>query len=87
VKIVLGTKLAKPPDQGGDVDSRRARLQLRLLRAVLRAARPNERADVAERAAPILQQVAVDIHPEEDPELANLLEAVRAEMQGAVRKG
>jgi hypothetical protein len=68
------------------VDSRRVRLQLRLLQTAIRAARPGERAGVVERASAILQQVAVEIHPEEDPELANLLDAVRAEMQGALRE-
>lgn len=67
--------------KGSDVDSRGVRLQLRLLQTVLRAARPSERAGVAERASAILERVAVEIRPEQDPELATLLDTVRAEMQ------
>lgn len=68
------------------MDPRRVRLQLRLLRVALKAARPSERIGVAERASAILQQVAIEIHPEEDPEVANLFDAVRAEMDAALRK-
>jgi hypothetical protein len=69
------------------VDSRRAGLQLRLLKAVLRAARPNERAGVAFRAGAIMEQVAVEIRPEDHPELAILLDEVRAEIEAALAKG
>ncbi|HET6744429.1 MAG TPA: hypothetical protein VFH90_01085 [Candidatus Limnocylindria bacterium] len=65
------------------MDPRRAGLQLRLLSAVLRAARPTERTGVAERASAILEQMAGDIGPGDDPDLTSLLEEVRAEIQAA----
>ena len=68
------------------MDPHRARLQLRLLSAVLRAARPGERAGVAERASAIVEQVAADIGPDDDPELASLLDDVRAEIQEALEE-
>jgi hypothetical protein len=79
---------ADPVETKGDnVNPRRLRLQLRLLMAVVRAARPHERQGVVERGSAILENVAIEIHPEEDRELAKLLDAVRAEMQEALRKG
>ena len=69
------------------VDSRRVGLQLRLLKAVLQAARPNEREGVADRASAILDEVARNIGPDPGPELANLLAEVRAEIEAVLREG
>ena len=60
---------------------------MRFLTVALRAARPNELAAVAERASAILNQVAVDSPTHDDPELANLLDEVRAEIEAALGKG
>jgi hypothetical protein len=82
VKIVLGTKLAKPirPDQGDDVDSRRVRLQLRLIETVMRAARPADRKAIQDRAKEILDDVPRDIEATADPELAELFARVRSQL-------
>lgn len=79
----MGTSLAIElvQDQEGDVDSRRARLQLRLVEAVMHHAAPKDRGAMTERALSILDDVASEIAGEPDPELADLLAAVRAEVE------
>ena len=66
---------------------RRIELQLRLLRAVLRSERrrgsPEALALLVERSDAILERVALEIEEEPDPELHDLLAAVRAELDDA----
>jgi hypothetical protein len=64
------------------VDRNRARLQLALVRAVVRGAR--ERGDLStelrQRATEIVEHTAIEVQPESDEELAELLAAVKAEL-------
>ena len=62
------------------MDSRRVRLQLRIVQAVMRVARPEERQGMRERAEDILEAMAMKIDPEADPSLAELLAKTRAEV-------
>ena len=62
------------------VDSRRVRLQLRIVEVVMRGAGPADRPAMALRATEILEKVALAIEHEADPELAAMLERVRAEV-------
>ena len=66
---------------------RRIELELRMLRALLRSERqrgdPDALTEFAERTDPILERVALEIEAEADPELHELLAAVRAEVDGA----
>jgi hypothetical protein len=66
------------------MDLRRARLQLRLVRAAMRAARPRERAAMVPRAIEILDKVALEIRSEPDPALGRLLAEVRGEVGTSV---
>jgi hypothetical protein len=61
------------------VKSRRLWLQLRLVQAVMRHARPAERQQMLPRAIAILDQVALEIVTQPDPEAAELLARLRAE--------
>jgi hypothetical protein len=63
------------------MDRRRLKLQLRLVIAVLHAEqRRGNRgtASIAERSASIIDEVAIEIRPEEDAELVELLTDARA---------
>lgn len=62
------------------MDSRRARLQLRIIEVVMATARPADRPAMQKRAVQILAAVAIEIEPTADPELAELLDRVRAEL-------
>ena len=62
------------------MDSRRVRLQLRIIESVMRAARPAEREAMRERAVEILDAVAAEIGATADPELAALLAEVRSQV-------
>ena len=64
------------------MDRNRARLQLALVRAVVRGARKkgNLSPELMQRAAEIVEHTAIDIRPEVDEELASLLAAVKAEL-------
>jgi len=64
------------------VDPRRVRLQLRIVRATMQAARPAERDGMASRASEILDKVAFQIESHPDPELTRLLADVRSEVDG-----
>jgi hypothetical protein len=69
---------------GDDVDRRRIKLQLRLVTAIVRAEggrNSRVRTYVAERSTLILDRVAIDIRPEKDPELAELLAEARAAVE------
>jgi hypothetical protein len=66
------------------VDPGRVRLQLRLVRAVMSAARPADRAAMRPRAVEILQMVAMQIESDPDPALVQLLAEVRDEVQTGV---
>ena len=61
------------------MDQRRIGLQLRLVRASMRAARPADRAGMLPRAIEILDQVAIEIRSDPDPALEQLLGEVREE--------
>lgn len=63
------------------MDPRRIRLQLRIVQAVLRRARPDERRQMLPRAVEILDKVAVEIEPEQDPALTAFLREIRAEFE------
>ena len=64
------------------MDRKRAKLQLALVRAVVRGARKRGGLSPAlkKRAAEIVEHTAIDIRPEADEELAKLLAAVKAEL-------
>ena len=62
------------------MDSRRARLQLRIIETLMRAAGPADRKAMQERASEILEAVAAEIEPTADAELAGLLARTRAEV-------
>ena len=66
------------------MDRRRVRLQLRLVRVAMEAARPGERAAMVPRAIEILDKVAVEIEPDPDLALLRLLAEVRDEVQTRV---
>ena len=66
---------------GDDVDPRRVRLQLRIVKVVMRAARDAERDTMAPRAREILDKVAIEIESEGDPALSRLLADVRSEVE------
>jgi hypothetical protein len=79
-----GTRLANGSEmlpQGDDMDRRRLKLQLRFVIAILRVERERggrATASIAERSASIIDEVAIEIRPEEDVELATLLADARA---------
>ena len=62
--------------------SKQVAVQLRLVRAILRAERRHGTAtpQLAERASAIVEQTALAIEPDVDPELTELLARVRAEV-------
>ena len=64
------------------MERNRAKLQLALVRAVVRGARKrgNLSPELRQRATEIVDHTAFDIRPEADEELANLLAAVKAEL-------
>ena len=62
------------------MDSRRVRLQLRVIETLMRAAGPADRKAMQERASEILEVVAEEIEPTADAELAGLLARTRAEV-------
>lgn len=62
------------------MDPRRVRLQLRIVEALMRVARPADRPAMELRATEILEKAALEIEPEADPELAAMLARVRAEV-------
>jgi hypothetical protein len=64
------------------VDRNRARLQLALVRAVVRGARKqgNLSPELRLRAAEIVESTAIGIEPETDDELASLLVEVKQEL-------
>ena len=62
------------------MDSRRVRLQLRLIETVIRAARPADRRKMQERAEEILDDVARDVEATADRELAELFAEVRSQV-------
>jgi hypothetical protein len=67
--------------QGDDVDRRRIKLQLRLVIAILRAEHARSgraAASIAERSTSIIEKAAIEIRPEEDAELVELLGDARA---------
>jgi hypothetical protein len=66
---------------GDDVDRRRLKLQLRLVIAILRAEHRRggrAAASLAERSNSIIDEAAIEIRPEEDAELLELLADARA---------
>lgn len=63
------------------MDSRRVRLQLRVIETLMRVARPADRKLMRQRAIEILAAVAVEIEPMADAELAELLATTRAEVE------
>ena len=63
------------------MDSRRARLQLRVIETLMRVARPADRELMRPRAIEILDAVAVEIEPMADADLTGLLAATRAEVE------
>lgn len=63
------------------MDSRRVRLQLRLIEAVMRAARAADRKAMQERANEILGAIAFEVEATGDPELAALVAHARAEVE------
>ena len=63
------------------MDSRRVRLQLRVIETLMRVARPADRKQMRQRAIEILDVVAVEIEPMADAELTELLAAMRAEVE------
>lgn len=69
------------------MDRRRIELQLRMLRTLLRAERqrgdPEALAGFVERARPIVEGVTLIVDEDSDPELVELLDTVRAEMDSA----
>jgi hypothetical protein len=84
----VGTRLAVRALQKvarDDVDRRRIKLQLRLVMATVHAEHSRgarAAAFIAERSTSILDTVAIEIRPEEDPELAALLADARAAVKG-----
>jgi hypothetical protein len=79
----MGTGLAVwrcIPVQGEEVDSRRAKLQLRIIQVVMASARPEDRPAMGKRAVQILDAVALEIEGTADADLADLLSRVRAEV-------
>lgn len=66
--------------RGEAVDPRRVRLQLRIVEALMRVARPADRPAMELRATEILEKVALEIEPRADPELAAMLARARAEV-------
>jgi hypothetical protein len=81
----MGTGLArraKSEGQGDDVDPRRVRLQLRIVRVALQSARPAERDGMMPRAMEILDKMAFEIESHPDPALTQLLAEVRSEAEG-----
>jgi hypothetical protein len=64
------------------VPVKQAALQLRLVRAILRAERQRgtDTPEMAERASAIVEQTAIAIEPSADSELIALLASVRAEI-------
>ncbi|HET6745278.1 MAG TPA: hypothetical protein VFH90_05430 [Candidatus Limnocylindria bacterium] len=64
------------------MDRKRAKLQLSLVRAVVRGARMRGSLspELRQRAAEIVEHTAIDIRPEADGDLADLLAAVKAEL-------
>ena len=64
------------------MDPRRVRLQLRIVRAAMQAARPAERDGMALRANEILDKMAFEIESDPDPALTRLLAEVRSEVEG-----
>jgi hypothetical protein len=70
---------------GDEVDRRRLKTQLRLVIAIVRTEGRRERkarASIAERSTSIIDEVAIQIRPEEDPELAKLLADARVAVSG-----
>jgi RNA polymerase-interacting CarD/CdnL/TRCF family regulator len=69
---------------GSPLRVRQAVLQLRLVRAVVRAERQRGTPpqDLLDRAAQIVEQTAVAIEGETDTELADLLSTTREEVRG-----
>ena len=67
------------------MDPRRARLQLRIIETLMRAAAPADRRAMQARASEILEAVAVEIEPMADAELRELLARTRAEVEGPDR--
>ena len=67
---------------GDAVDRNRAILQLALVQAVLRGARKrgSVSAELRQRASEIVERTAIEVEPEADGELAELLAAARAEL-------
>lgn len=64
------------------MDPRRVRLQLRIVKVAMQAARPAERVGMLPRAIEILDNVAFEIESQPDPALARLLAEVRSEVEG-----
>ena len=64
------------------MDRNRAILQLALVRAVLRGARKKGGVseELRQRASEIVERTAIEVEPEADGELAELLAAVRAQL-------
>ena len=64
------------------MDRNRAILQLALVKAVLRGAREKDgvSAELRQRASEIVERTAIEVDPEADNELAELLADVRAEL-------
>ena len=66
---------------GDDVDARRVRLQLRIVRVSMQTAQPDERETMVPRAIEILDRMAYEIEARPDPALTRLLADVRAEIE------
>ena len=64
------------------MDRKRAILQLALVRAVLRGAhkKGGVSEELRQRASDIVERTAIEVEPEADSELAELLAAMRAEL-------
>jgi len=72
------------------VDRRRVKTQLQLVIAIVRAERGRDtraKATIAERSTSIIDQVAIEIRPQEDPELAELLADARGAVEGLLLDG
>jgi hypothetical protein len=68
--------------EGDDMDPRRARLQLRIVRVAMQVAEPAERETMVPPAIEILDKVAYEIGARPDPALTALLANVRSEVEG-----
>jgi hypothetical protein len=63
------------------VDSRRVRLQLRVIETVMHAARAADRKAMQQRASEILDAIALEVESTGDAELAALVEDTRADVE------